>query len=150
HKIFFLIMPEPGFVERIERSGSELLLDLARPTLWSGDESDRSVLQRSDMDTLVKLLFADLVIRERSGDVAFKDLFKNVTLTTDFFDAHWVLSRIPLDMTIEDALEDSLRSESVSSMLPSGSSRLDDVLLEYQAKGKGKGVGGNFPTHPQH
>ena len=134
HKTFFLVSPKPEFVEKVRRSGSESLSDLAESTLWSGDESDRSVLQRSDTEALVKLLFVDLVNRERSGDAAFKGVLENISMTTDFFDDHWSLSRIPLDMTVEDALEDSLQTGSIRSMLPSGSSRLDQVLVEYLAK----------------
>jgi hypothetical protein len=134
HKAYFLISPTQELVEKVRRSGSESLCDLAESTLWSNDESDRSVLLRSDVDALVKLLFVDMVKRERSGEVAFRFLFGDMPVTTDSFDSNWGLSRIPLDMTVEDALDDAVQSGSINSMLPSGNERLDEVLLEYQVR----------------
>lgn len=134
HKIYFLISPKLWFVEKIREAGSESLSDLTKPVLWSGDESDRSALLHSDMDSLVKLIFVETLQRERSGGAAFWRVFENVRVATEFFDNYWSLVRIPLDMSVEDALEDSLQGGNFGSLLPTGNSRLDAVLAEYQIR----------------
>lgn len=122
-------------VERLRDSGaSPEFSSIGRPVLWSAGAHDRSALRRGDTDTLVKLLFLDALLREQGDEPQFATVFPGFAGTEACFDSYWTLSRIPLDTTMEDSLEDAVRSGSIDSWTPTGNERLDGVLQEYRQR----------------
>ncbi|GAA4794908.1 hypothetical protein [Lysobacter hankyongensis] len=131
HKIHFLISPKPALFSKIDDLALDEFEYLKKPVLWSGMEGDRGQLTRDDLDSFIKLLYADMLGRECSSLPGFDRVFSDFSASVYFFDRNWSMVRVSLDMTMEDAVEDSIRSGTYKRMIPSGSEMLDKIIAEY-------------------
>lgn len=132
---YFLLTPHRDLIERLRaNAASREFASIAQHVLWSAGEHDRSALHREDVNTLVKLLFLDALFREQGDEEQFPAIFPDFVVTEGYFDLHWSLTRVSLDTTVEDSLEDAITSHSIDSWTPTGNSRLDDVLVEYKRR----------------
>jgi hypothetical protein len=133
HTSYFLITPKPELFDRLNRSGSAALSDLSKPVMWSGDEHGKSRLLHSDVELLVKMLFLDVLRRERGRDETFNAVFKGLATTGEYFDSLWSLVRVPIDMSVEDAIADAVDSGTVDSLAKAGNERVNEVLALHRA-----------------
>ena len=126
---YFLIAPLPQVTERLKsNSVSPEFESIARPVLWSAGEHDKGTLSHTDLDSLVKLLFLDVLQREQGAGEKFSAVFPGFIVAESFFDLNWSATRVALDMTTEDALDDAIASRSIESWTPTGNERIDTVL----------------------
>ncbi|MBB4865766.1 hypothetical protein HNP46_004667 [Pseudomonas nitritireducens] len=130
--VHFLISPNACFAERVRKTGSSELIHLAEPTLWSGQEGDVAPMQTAAMDAVVKLLFVEMTKRERQHIDEFQEEFGEIPVSIAFFDLNWTVTRIDLDMTVRDAVEDALLSGSFKAMIPSGNAMVDELLAHFE------------------
>lgn len=130
---YFLIIPRSTLVERLQEARVRDLSDLSRSVMWSGGEHDRSLLQHSDVEELVKVLFLDVLLRERGSHAEFANLFPMLVRTAEYFDVLWMLERVDLDMSIEDAIEDALITGSLGA-LSSGNARINEFLAIVKSR----------------
>lgn len=134
HIGYFLISPKLDLVERLQKLDVRELSDLSHPVMWSGNEPDKGLLQHSDVEELVKILFLDSLRRERGPHELFNDLFPLLRPTIAYFDSLWTLNRIRLDMSIEDAVEDALLSGGLGAS-PSGNAKIDEFFEIVKRRG---------------
>lgn len=134
HVGYFLITPRLPLVERLQKAHVHELSDLSHSVMWSGNEPDKGILQHSDMEELVKILFLDALHRERGEHELFSDLFPGLTPTVEYFDSLWTLARVMLDMSIEDAMEDARITGSLDA-ISSGNPRVDEFLTIVRSRG---------------
>lgn len=134
HDIYFLISPNSELVSKLERINAPGMLDLGRPVMWSGVEYDKSNLSHDDLDRLTKILFLDVLCRERRSEPGFVDVFVKIEITETYFDAHWVLQRTPLDMSIDIAIEDSIASGTIDDVERAGGDRLVEFLASFRKR----------------
>lgn len=134
HPVSVLISPKPNLVSKIEAAKDADLNDMGEPSLWTAQEADRSSFRPSDREALVKLLFVDTLMRERSDAASFKQVFDGLSATIAGFDRFWTLLRFDFDTPAEDALEELLGYRDVDSMIPTGSDGLDDFLIESKRR----------------
>jgi hypothetical protein len=72
--------------------------DLGRPVIWSDVEYVKSDVSHEDFDLLAKILFLDILKRERGSAPGFGGVFAGMEIAEEYFDSHWTLQRVPLDM----------------------------------------------------
>lgn len=134
HDIYFLISPNAELVSKLERVNAPGMADLGRPVMWSGVEYDKSHLSHGDLDRLAKILFLDVLRRERGSETGFVDVFADMKNIEAYFDAHWVLQRVPLDMSIDIAIEDAVASGTIDDVGRAGGDPIDEFLEGYRKK----------------
>jgi len=132
HDIYFVILPNSELVSKIEKSGAPEISDIGRPVMWSGVEYDKSNLAHGDLDLLAKILFLDVLRRERGAEPGFVDVFVHMEITEAYFNAHWILHRAPLDMSIDIAIEDAIASGTIDDVTRAGRGRIDEFLESYR------------------
>lgn len=128
HTSYFLIAPKSSLTQRLEHNHAPNLLDLNLPVVWSGEESDKSILSPNDYDSMVKILFLDVLNRERNHENGFDSAFYDYSLSEQYFDTLWTILRIPLDMSVEFAIKDSLASGTFDAVKTAGNSRVKTWL----------------------
>lgn len=75
HTIYFLIAPKIDLVTRLGEMAFYSFSEFAQPIIWSGFEPDKSSLQSADLDTLAKILFLDVLLREWQPNLALQAYF---------------------------------------------------------------------------
>lgn len=134
HTVYFLISPNSELVSRLRSLAGTDLSDLFQPIMWSGSEFDKTRLQHTDLDVLIKIFFLDTLLRERSSSNEFGKTFPEMTISASFFDAFWSLQRIQLDMSIEIAIEDSIESGTIHAIESTKNERVNELLDFYRSK----------------
>lgn len=135
----YLIKPRDGLVQRIQELGESGLSDVAEEIMWSGNEFDKGVLLPVDHELIVKLLFVDTIIREQSEEAGFDSIFNSLERSEECFDLNWSLTRVRVDMLVEDAIEDAFLSGSISKLKntnPRVEKFLDNVSLQLSGANK--------------
>lgn len=130
YTVNYLVSPRQALIDDIERLDARGLVDIVEPLLWSALESDKTNFKPADRDALVKLLFVDMIMRERSDAPAYAQVFDGLSATLTGFDRYWTLVRVEFDTSVEDALEESFKYGDIDSMVPTGSKDLDEFLIE--------------------
>lgn len=131
HTNYFLISPKTELISRLQERASPLA-DLAQPVMWSGAEYDKSRLEPASADLLIKLLFLDTLIRERSATVDFKGIFPDTKVSESYFNSLWTLQRVQLDMSMEISIEDAIASGTIKSIRNTGNEQVDKLLEFYR------------------
>lgn len=133
----FIISPRSTLLDRLANLDPTDSLGLAPSVIWTADEYDRGSLLRTDVDLLTKLLFLDMLHRERSMEKQFPSIFPDFILKDSYFDSLWLLQRIRLDMSMEDAIDEAIEAKTLDSLLGRGNERIDEVIkLTLQRKQK--------------
>jgi hypothetical protein len=127
HISHFLITPRKYLNDRFNDVADNSLSDLVDPVLWSDSEVDKGEMTTTDYEHLVKVLFVDTLVRERSSENGFSDIFGDLKVSESSFDLFWNLRRIDLDWSVDDALEDAMASGSIST-IDSSNPRVKAVL----------------------
>lgn len=125
---FFLISPRAVLVTRLEADNGVELPSLGQSVVWSGEESDKSKLTASDYESIVKLLFLDVLKRESESVGGFDLVFFDFALSESYFDSLWTLQRVPLDMSVEIALKDSLITDTIDEVKSTSNERVQEWL----------------------
>jgi len=124
HTNYFLISPKASLIARLHAEKDRESSDLAQPVVWSGEEADKSNLSSNDYESIVKLLFLDILKRELKEDSRFEIIFFDFSISDSYFDLFWTLQRIPLDMSVEIALQDSLATGTLDLLKQVGNERV--------------------------
>jgi len=101
--------------------------------MGSGAECDKANVSHEDFDLLAKILFLDVLKRERGTAPSFGDVFASMEITEAYFDSHWTLQRVPLDMAFDFASGDAIASGTIDDVIFAGSRRFD-LLRSYLRK----------------
>jgi hypothetical protein len=133
HTSHFLITPREYLGDKFNDVTDNSLSDLLDPILWSGSEVDKGELTTTDYEHLVKVLFVDTLVRERSPDNGFAEIFGTLEASEKSFDLFWNLKRVDLDWSVDDALEDAVVSGSIST-IHSNNPRVKAVLESMYKK----------------
>jgi len=128
HTNYFLISPNASLIARLHAEKTPELLDLAQPVVWSGDEADKSNLSPNDYEFIVKILFLDVLKREHKEEIEFETVFFDFSISDSYFNLFWTLRRIPLDMSVEIALQDSLATGTLDLLKKVGNERVQTWL----------------------
>jgi len=134
HNIYYVIAPSAELVSKLERINAPGMSDLRVPVMWSGVEYDKSHLSHGDLDRLAKILFLDVLRRERGSEPGFVGVFGEIKFTEAYFDAHWVLQRAALDMSIDIAIEDAIASGTIDEVGRAGGDKIDEFLESYRKR----------------
>ena len=134
HDIYFLISPNAELVSKLGRVNAPEMADLGQPVMWSGVEYDKSHLSHGELDRLAKILFLDVLRRERGSETGFVDVFGDIEIIEAYFDAHWALQRVPLDMSIDIAIEDAIASGTIDDVGRAGGAPIDEFLESCRKK----------------
>ncbi|MCW8998241.1 MAG: hypothetical protein OQJ89_09320 [Kangiellaceae bacterium] len=113
HVGYYLIRPRDSLIQSIQDLSESGLSDVVDEVMWSGNEFDKGVLLPTDHELIVKLLFVDSVIREQSEEIGFDTVFNTLERSEESFDLNWSLTRIHVDMLVEEAVEDAVLSGSI-------------------------------------
>jgi hypothetical protein len=131
---FFVVSPKQDLVDSIRRVGSQELADLAMPVLWDREVGDPDFLDRVEAATLVKLLFVDALIRERSSAAGFADVFGLLNVTVADFDMRWSVGQVPLDFSVEYAISDALMTGTLDALIAQAGPELGKKLDIYRER----------------
>jgi hypothetical protein len=99
--------------------------------MWSGAEHDRGVLLHTDVELLTKLLFLDVLGRERQANKAFSFVFGDLSISAEYFDRLWIIERVRVDMSVEDAISDAIETGTVQTVIEHGNERIKKVIFAY-------------------
>jgi len=132
--IYFLISPQPELLRRAELlNASDELKELVQSRLWSAEKPDRGILNNSDYQLLVELLFLDSIDREYSGLSGFDQLFPGFIKSKQFFNSLWQAQRIELDNSVEFALEEMAGAERSAPIDVGDNERITRYLGDFLA-----------------
>lgn len=127
HQMYYLISPRVHLQEKLAAAPD--FAYLARPLLWSGEEYD---LERGDFrecfNGVIKVLFLDSLRREWAAQPDYPRLFADLAATEAYFDAHWQLQRLWLDMERGEAMGAAHSSGSLGGLRDTGNLWADSVF----------------------
>lgn len=119
YEAYYLIRPTESLLGRLSANPSGMAEILGEVRLWSCGEGGRTVWGAEDYEARIKLLFVANLVSEYADDAEFRQLFGDLTVSVEAFDARWKLERYLLDDTCQ-SVESRLNSAVVDSIVKSG------------------------------